>query len=162
MPGGDRDVLIQNLVGLSSDMVFTGPTELVKAHARKDELFVYRIERPNMWPGGLLTGTAHHIIDLLFLGGTPYRHNTLQPQIDQEISSRIINAWIKFGNGSDPWPAYSYGQNEQILTADGVFRLDRSQHIQTPAFNLILQEMAANENGLSWLSGVLSNGAIRM
>jgi len=157
----DPGHLVGRLIEFASDLAFKGPIELVKSQVPADRLFAYRWERPNMWAAGPLSGTPHHTIDLLYLAGVPFRIPSVEPEIDQGIATKMINAWVAFGNGREPWPAYSENQTELLVSREGIVECVATNHSLRSARDLMVKELYKDPKNAMWLNAVLSNGAIR-
>lgn len=158
----DFSNVIPALIEFQSDLVFRGPIQAVKGNASPESLFVYRFERENKWSSSLFYGEAHHIIDLLYLAGVPLHYATEEPATDREISKKLIDAWVKFGNGGQPWPPYSQEQVELVIGRDGSFTLDtESKKSYNTSFRNMEREMARNPEALLRLNAIISNGTIR-
>ncbi len=158
----DYGGVVPALIDFQTDLAFKGPIEFVKAAANPDSLFIYRFERENKWGPGPFSGHAHHTIDLLYLAGVPLHFPTSEAEVDVEIAMKMIDAWVDFGNGGQPWTSYSQNQSELIIGRDGSFNID-TDCVKSEKSNLsnMKKEISANPAAVVRLNAVLSNGAVR-
>lgn len=158
----DFNSLIPALIEFQTDSGFKGPAESVKANASPDSLFSYRLERENKWSSSPFSGEAHHTIDLLYLAGIPLHYETEDPVTDKQISEKMIDAWVTFGNGGQPWSPYSNDQAELIIGRDGSFTtVTESVKSHKASLNNMKKEIERNPEAMVSLNAALCNGAIK-
>ena len=153
--------IVPKLIEFHSDLVFNGPTGILKTKVNPLSLYAYRFERENKWRQSPFYGVSHHTIDLLYLAGIPLRYPTEEAETDGKIAVELLHAWIKFAYGEQPWSPYSQDQTELVIGKDGSFTSTKVCGHSSDRMQLMKAEFEKDPVALLNLNAALSNGAVR-
>jgi carboxylesterase type B len=110
---GHISQLIPLLIAFCTDEIFSSSIhrfihEFSKTGAK---VYGYHLDRGNSFPGPM-NNIAHHAIDLQYIFGN-FRDG-FPDKKDVELSNTIMNRWIDFANGKEPWDDVSTGKELHI------------------------------------------------
>ncbi|OQO04118.1 hypothetical protein B0A48_10727 [Cryoendolithus antarcticus] len=108
LPASDDEAFVK-ILEVSNDLQFYAPTvAFANLLSRSSEVYVYRFNEPNTWPG-TFQGRTTHIHDLVFLlQNFNEKLSTEQKDLAVEFACDVI----RFVNGMEPWKPY---QGEERL-----------------------------------------------
>ncbi|KAK6428732.1 hypothetical protein LTR95_015124 [Oleoguttula sp. CCFEE 5521] len=102
LPANDDEAFVK-ILEVSNDLQFYAPTiAFAKLLSKDSEVYVYRFNEPNTWPG-TFKGRTTHIHDLVFLLQN-FNENLSDGQKD--LAVEFAYDVIRFANGVEPWTPY--------------------------------------------------------
>jgi carboxylesterase type B len=110
---GHISQLIPLLIAFSTDELFSSSIHrFIREFSKTDaKVYGYHFDRGNSFPGPM-NSIAHHAIDLQYIFGN-FRAG-FPDKKDVELSNIIMNRWIDFANGKEPWADVSTGKELHI------------------------------------------------
>ncbi|KAL2866133.1 Alpha/Beta hydrolase protein [Aspergillus lucknowensis] len=78
-------------------------------------MYAYHFDVPSVFENAW-GGMAHHSYDNVLIWGV-LRH--LLPRAQQEISDQMVEAWVRFANGAEPWERHDKAGRWMVFTEEG-------------------------------------------
>lgn len=148
------------LTDLQNELAFHGQIEAVIAAAPADSTYIYRLDRPNSWPGGPFAGIAHHTIDLLYLGGVPLRFPTAEAGKDRKISEAMLTHWTDFAAGKAPWRSAGTERWEMLYGSGGEIGEVKRAPGEARGLKMVGKAYFENADAVHHINTALSSGFV--
>jgi carboxylesterase type B len=148
-----KDV-IPGLAGFLNDYIFASPLDQTSRELSENgtKVYTYYFDRASTFTGPL-KGTAHHALDLIYAFGN--MNQGLEDKKDVEMSKQMMNKWILFAYGKEPWDAYSTGKGLQF-TPDAELMVKPLKEISSRRW-AAYPEMAKHRDLVGKFGGMLNS-----
>jgi carboxylesterase type B len=105
--------VIPGLAGFLNDYIFASPLEQTASELSTTgtNVYTYYFDRPSPFASPM-HGVAHHALDLIYVFGNLMQG--MEDERDVEMSKQIMQKWIMFANGKEPWDGFSTGKGLHI------------------------------------------------
>ena len=152
--------IIPQLMNFETDNLFSA------SHYRFNEgftegsghkIFQYCFDRGSQF-NGPLKGVAHHAIDITYMLGN--FAPGFPDKVDVELSEKLMQYWIEFANGTEPWPDYKTGKALHIKP-DGTTEVVPRENISSRRW-AAFGEIEKNWQNTRTVANALASGNLKI